>query len=258
MIHNDSQAIIGSPFKTPKKERSAIFTEEGVSIALEHQLHDKNSDDEADIETNLPSATKNKIFLGTHNTHTHTTISNNNKEEINDDHGRHVNHRHHTHHIPPPITSSNSTHTYSHPPSTLPPSSTSSSTVLGKSVSNSQQDHAMTHNTDDHGHKNNSHNSHNSMNTLNGLWMLIDGIGLAIITAATILEGYELWIHFFHNYWASNTTSLTLWFLGRTFQIIGLLFLIGMLFYFTSFVSLFLLFFKISGSFLITNYTIYA
>jgi hypothetical protein len=57
--------------------------------------------------------------------------------------------------------------------------------------------------------------------------MLIDGIGLAIITAATILEGYELWIHFFHKYWEANTTSLILWFLGRTFQIIGLVFLIG-------------------------------
>lgn len=69
--------------------------------------------------------------------------------------------------------------------------------------------------------------SHSSTNVMLGLWMLLDGIGLAIITTATILEGYELWTDFFKNYWDYNTGSLLLWFAGRTFQIIGLLFLIG-------------------------------
>jgi hypothetical protein len=73
------------------------------------------------------------------------------------------------------------------------------------------------------------HNNHHSANltTILGLWMLLDGIGLAIITTATILEGYELWISFFNHYWTLNTGSITLWFTGRTCQIIGLLFLIG-------------------------------
>lgn len=78
-------------------------------------------------------------------------------------------------------------------------------------------------------HHHHPSHSHSSTNAILGLWMLLDGIGLAIITTATILEGYELWTDFFNKYWDYNTGSLSLWFTGRTFQIIGLLFLIGML-----------------------------
>jgi hypothetical protein len=63
-----------------------------------------------------------------------------------------------------------------------------------------------------------------------GLWMLIDGIGLAIIEAATILEGAELWKEVFHSNWDTNSSSLMFWLVGRSSQILGLLFLIGNIF----------------------------
>lgn len=58
------------------------------------------------------------------------------------------------------------------------------------------------------------------------LWMLVDGIGLAIITACTILEGFELWKDYFNEYAEYNFSSLTFWFSGRTCQVVGLLSLI--------------------------------
>jgi hypothetical protein len=80
-----------------------------------------------------------------------------------------------------------------------------------------------------HGQLGPSHSPHgHGMHSgLNGLWMLIDGIGLAIITTATILEGYELWLEIFQSHWATNMLSEILWFAGRSFQVIGLFFLIG-------------------------------
>lgn len=58
------------------------------------------------------------------------------------------------------------------------------------------------------------------------LWMLVDGVGLAIITACTILEGFELWTNYFNEYWDFNVPSLTFWFSGRFCQVVGLISLI--------------------------------
>lgn len=77
--------------------------------------------------------------------------------------------------------------------------------------------------------KSTEHTSHNvqHISSIAGLWMLVDGIGLAIITAATILEGIELWKGVFEANWSDNSGSLLFWLCGRTSQIIGLFFLIG-------------------------------
>lgn len=60
-----------------------------------------------------------------------------------------------------------------------------------------------------------------------GLWMLVDGIGLAIVAGATIMEGIHLWLEFFHIYWESDLISLLFWFGGRSLQVAGLTVLIG-------------------------------
>ena len=60
-----------------------------------------------------------------------------------------------------------------------------------------------------------------------GLWMLVDGIGLAVIAGATIMEGVHLWLESFHTYWALNSQSLIYWFGGRSLQVSGLTLLIG-------------------------------
>jgi hypothetical protein len=62
-----------------------------------------------------------------------------------------------------------------------------------------------------------------------GLWMLVDGIGLAIIAAATIMEGVHLWKESMSSQWNGNEMSLLYWFGGRTLQVTGLIFLIGKL-----------------------------
>jgi hypothetical protein len=79
---------------------------------------------------------------------------------------------------------------------------------------------------------------HNSSSAVTGLWMLVDGIGLAIITTATILEGYELWKEVFQVNWDFNSGSLMLWLIGRSSQILGLLLLIGTCFFFVLLLSL--------------------
>eukprot|EP01031_Cornospumella_fuschlensis_P033611 gene33611-40658_t len=71
------------------------------------------------------------------------------------------------------------------------------------------------------------HHNHLSYNATVGLLMLIDGIGLSIITTATILEAFDLWEAIFDGYWGTNQIPSSLWLMGRTSQIIGLLFLIG-------------------------------
>lgn len=81
-----------------------------------------------------------------------------------------------------------------------------------------------------HSHALHAPHGHGMHSGLNGLWMLVDGIGLAIITTATILEGYELWWEIFESHWETNTFSEVLWFAGRAFQVMGLFFLIGELF----------------------------
>lgn len=217
------QHVNPSPFKTPSKKdtRQQVFTEDGVALVVEHDLHDKNSDDEGD---NGDSG--NRLLTdGDRRRKSLTTISHlSSKEEHSDDHGRQVSHRHpqqhsHSHHV---LGSPSTGHKQlAH--------STSAHNNLHLHHAHSSIDH-HSHPHSGSGHHHHHHHSHeklSSLNTINGFWMLIDGIGLAIITAATILEGYELWIHFFHKYWEVNTTSLILWFLGRTFQIIGLVFLIG-------------------------------
>lgn len=54
----------------------------------------------------------------------------------------------------------------------------------------------------------------------------MDGIGLSIVAACTILEGMQLWDHFFHNYWASNSESIIYWILGRSCQVFGIVILL--------------------------------
>lgn len=71
-------------------------------------------------------------------------------------------------------------------------------------------------------HQHNTHNTGASML----LWMLVDGIGLAIIAACTILEGFELWTDYFNEYAEFNYSSLTFWFSGRFCQVVGLMSLI--------------------------------
>ena len=58
------------------------------------------------------------------------------------------------------------------------------------------------------------------------LWMLVDGVGLAIIAACTILEGFQLWNDYFNEYLEFNVPSLTFWFSGRFCQLVGLISLI--------------------------------
>lgn len=60
-----------------------------------------------------------------------------------------------------------------------------------------------------------------------GLLMLFDGIGLALITTATVLEGFDMWSELFSDHWSTNSFGLSCWLTGRTCQIIGLMFLIG-------------------------------
>lgn len=67
--------------------------------------------------------------------------------------------------------------------------------------------------------------SHNS--ALLNILLVIDGIGLAIIAACTILEVMELWGDFFNEYASSNITCLSFWFSGKFCQLIGLICLIA-------------------------------
>jgi hypothetical protein len=64
------------------------------------------------------------------------------------------------------------------------------------------------------------HESHHGTSML--LWMLVDGVGLALIAACTILEGFELWKDFFNEYLESNYPAMSFWFSGRMCQIMGL------------------------------------
>ena len=78
----------------------------------------------------------------------------------------------------------------------------------------------------------NNHNNvttvyHNHTTSSTGLWMILDGIGLALIAACTILEGFDLWREYFNEYWDTNSSSLTFWLSGRTSQVIGLIFLLS-------------------------------
>jgi hypothetical protein len=58
------------------------------------------------------------------------------------------------------------------------------------------------------------------------LILLLDGVGLAIIAACTILDGMEVWNDFFNEYFAENFAAMAFWFSGRSCQVMGLLLLI--------------------------------
>jgi len=58
------------------------------------------------------------------------------------------------------------------------------------------------------------------------LWIL-DGIGLAILTACTLLDAFDIWNDFFIEYVSYNASSMSFWLSGRLCQVMGLLFLIG-------------------------------
>lgn len=66
-----------------------------------------------------------------------------------------------------------------------------------------------------------------AVNSSIGLWIIVDGIGLAIVAGATILEGMHLWKESFHLFWLTQKTSLMYWFGGRSLQVSGLTVLIG-------------------------------
>lgn len=72
-----------------------------------------------------------------------------------------------------------------------------------------------------------SDHSHHAAPSSMGLWMLVDGIGLAIVAGATIMEGIHLWKELFHMYWESERLSLLFWIGGRSLQVSGLVLLIG-------------------------------
>jgi hypothetical protein len=78
-----------------------------------------------------------------------------------------------------------------------------------------------------------SSNNNNNVNNINShssdlLWMLVDGIGLAIVAGATIMEGVHLWKEFFHSFWNTyNNISIIFWLLGRSCQVFGIVILIG-------------------------------
>jgi len=58
------------------------------------------------------------------------------------------------------------------------------------------------------------------------LWIL-DGIGLAILTACTLLDAFDIWNDFFIEYVSYNASSMSFWLSGRLCQVMGLLLLIG-------------------------------
>ena len=70
-----------------------------------------------------------------------------------------------------------------------------------------------------HSHKNNDRG-------IMILAMLVDGVGLAIIAGCTILEGYDMWKDEFNEYWDDNHLTIIYWISGRSFQLLGLMFLI--------------------------------
>jgi hypothetical protein len=58
-------------------------------------------------------------------------------------------------------------------------------------------------------------------------WMIVDGVGLAIIATCTIMEGFDLWRDYFSEYSDDNMPSIMFWISGRLCQVMGLLFLIS-------------------------------
>lgn len=78
-----------------------------------------------------------------------------------------------------------------------------------------------------------SSSNNNNVNNISShssdlLWMLVDGIGLAIVAGATIMEGIHLWKEFFHSFWNTyNNISIIFWVLGRSCQVFGIVILIG-------------------------------
>ena len=74
-------------------------------------------------------------------------------------------------------------------------------------------------------HHHDSHVVPNSHGTML-LWMLLDGVGLAIIASCTILDGFVLWKDYFSEYLDFNYPAISFWFSGRTCQVAGLLLLI--------------------------------
>ena len=53
-------------------------------------------------------------------------------------------------------------------------------------------------------------------------WMIVDGVGLAIIATCTIMEGFELWRDYFSEYSDDNMPSIMFWISGRICQVLGL------------------------------------
>ena len=57
-------------------------------------------------------------------------------------------------------------------------------------------------------------------------FLLVDGIGLALILSCTILEGIDLWQDYFYEYFQENVVPVSFFITGRVCQVLGLLLLI--------------------------------
>lgn len=89
--------------------------------------------------------------------------------------------------------------------------------------------------------------SPNIKNSILPIIWILDGIGLAILTACTLLDAFDIWNDFFIEYLSFNASSMSFWLSGRLCQIVGLLLLIG-------YAASFQLFheFEVSGMLLLT------
>ena len=54
------------------------------------------------------------------------------------------------------------------------------------------------------------------------LWIIVDGVGLAIIAACTLFDGYHEWRDTFQYHYEENYQCLTLWLVGRITQVVAL------------------------------------
>jgi hypothetical protein len=99
------------------------------------------------------------------------------------------------------------------------------------------------HHSDNNLNAEREHNPHvhTTMNRSNShafLIMMMDGIGLCLITGCTLLQGYSEWVKLHRHHYQYNVTSLSFLICGRICQVIGLLLLIGYAFTMEKFADL--------------------
>jgi hypothetical protein len=59
------------------------------------------------------------------------------------------------------------------------------------------------------------------------LWLVLDGVGLSIIAACTIFQTFHEWKDTFQYHYDGNAQVMTLWIIGRFFQVLALLLLMS-------------------------------